>query len=413
MIYLFIFLYLLYLTIHYDILEKKAYKWIHYNIVIILLILVAGLRWRVGSDTVQYAQDFYYCHDLLHLELADFESINRMPFWVLLNATCKSIWNNFVLVQLVVSTISLGATGYFIKKVSPSVCFFVLLCYYLSRFTALQMEVMRESMAVSFFLLGILAINEKKYRRALMFSICAIMFQIFSVIAILLFFIIYYISPKNIIFHIHFLLILLLIVLVKSDIVIFMIENYLNIYIPNEELVNRILGYADSDIYGSTEKSVLNYISIIIYFSTYIFMYYIIYRNYKFSDISLKRDLFSACIFICILLLCIRFSFAIAFRIGVNYYYLFTCILSVVFTKYFILNKIIKRQAVFAFLILLLIPLSSSYRSYSNLNLEMNAEIYQYKKYYPYSSIINKKFSNEREALYQIRNNGFSIENNY
>ena len=74
MIYLFIFIYLLFLSIHYDILENKKYKWTHFKIVITLLILLAGLRWRVGSDTVVYASDFYFSHDLFHLELSDFDS---------------------------------------------------------------------------------------------------------------------------------------------------------------------------------------------------------------------------------------------------------------------------------------------------------------------------------------------------
>lgn len=58
MIYLIVFIYLLYLSVRYDILGREDYRWTHYRIAVTLLILVAGLRWRVGSDTVSYASDF-------------------------------------------------------------------------------------------------------------------------------------------------------------------------------------------------------------------------------------------------------------------------------------------------------------------------------------------------------------------
>ena len=95
MIYLIVYIYLLYLSVRYDILGREDYRWTHYRIAVTLLILVAGLRWRVGSDTVSYASDFYFSHDLFHLEWSDFESVMKMPLWVLLQATCKTIWNDF------------------------------------------------------------------------------------------------------------------------------------------------------------------------------------------------------------------------------------------------------------------------------------------------------------------------------
>ena len=104
-------------------LGREDYRWTHYRIAVTLLILVAGLRWRVGSDTVSYASDFYFSHDLFHLEWSDFESVMKMPLWVLLQATCKTIWNDFLLFQFVVAAFGIGMIAYFIKKVCPSMLF--------------------------------------------------------------------------------------------------------------------------------------------------------------------------------------------------------------------------------------------------------------------------------------------------
>lgn len=413
MIYLFIFIYLLFLSIHYDILENKKYKWTHFKIVITLLILLAGLRWRVGSDTVVYASDFYFSHDLFHLELSDFDSVNKMPFWVILNAFCKTIWDDFLLVQFIVAVFSLSVSGYFIKKICPSFCFFVLFCYFISRFTALQMEVMRESIAVSFCLLGILYFNEKKYKNALVFSVFSVMSHVFAVVAILVFIVCYYCLPKNIIFRMFLCFILLLIVLLENDIIIYLIVNSIGGYFFNEEIVLRILGYTNSDMYGNAEKSALNYISLILYIVSYSIMLYKVRGKYLNSNINLNKKIFDVCVFICMYLLCIRFSFAIVYRIGLNYYYYFTCILSVAFLKVVLLNRINKKQRILFFCFFIIVPICLSYRSYFTLNLESGAEILQYKKYYPYSSVFDRNFDKERERLYQIRGEGFSRYNDY
>lgn len=46
MIYLLLFIYLFYLTIKYDVLGGKQYKMTLFYIVLILLILISGLRYR-------------------------------------------------------------------------------------------------------------------------------------------------------------------------------------------------------------------------------------------------------------------------------------------------------------------------------------------------------------------------------
>lgn len=413
MIYLFIFIYLLFLSIHYDILENKKYKWTHFKIVITLLILLAGLRWRVGSDTVVYASDFYISPDLFCLRLSDFESINKMPLWIVLQATCKTIWNDFLLVQFVVAVFTLSVTGYFIKRVCPLSCFFVLLCYFISRFTALQMEVMRESIAVSFCLLAILDFNDKKYRRALVFSVLSVMFHFFAIIAISLFVFCYYLLPKSIMMRILLCFILLLVVVLDNDIIISLIINSIGGYLLNEEIMSRVIGYASSDMYGNTEKNILNYISLIVYVILYLFMLFKLRVKYIDCDISLNKRVFYVCSFVCVYLLFIRFSFAIVYRIALNYYYFFTCILSVMFFYKIVLSKIKEEQRVFVFLFFLMIPLCLSYRNYFSVNLESGAEILQYKKYYPYSSAFDRTLSVEREKLYQIRGEGFSKYNDY
>ena len=409
MIYLLIFIYLLFLSIHFDILENRGNKWMHYRIAVVLLILVAGLRWRVGSDTVVYVQDFVYSHDLFHLQWSDFASVGRMPFWVLLNAICKTIWNDFLLLQFVVAAFTLGVTGYFIKKVCPSLCFFVLLCYFIGgRYSSLQMELLRESMAVGFYLLGILSINEKQ-NRYLLYFLCAIMFHIFAFIAVAILLGVLYAIPRSNILRVSICLACLIFAIVGGDIFISIVQNGFINYVPNDEISSMILTYSMSSNYGNIGKSIVNYLWLIVQFLAYIFMLYKVEKIFP-EYIYLERNLFKAGIFICITLLCLRYSFLIVYRIGLNYNYFFTCFLAVVFAKELLINRVKQRLLVFG--LLLIIPLFFSLKLYieDDYMYENNK---WYSRYYPYSTILDKTFVREREMLHGFRGCAYTKETDY
>lgn len=412
MIYLFIFIYLLYLSIHYDILENRDYKWTNYKIAIALLILVAGLRWRVGSDTVIYAQEFVQSHDLFHLRWDDLASLGRMPLWVLLNAICKSIWNDFLLVQFIVAAFSISVTGYFIKKVCPSLCFFILLCYYIGgRYSSLHLELLRESMAVSFYLLGLLAINKEKYKLALLYSFLAMMFHIFAFASVLIFVVVNYLIPRNRLVRFSICVVALSLTLLNDDFVISFVENYMEFLSVNEEIELTILGYASSEDYGNIDKSIVNYSWLIIQFFAYIIMMYKcknIYTNF----ILFRRELFNSGMLICIVLLCLKYSFLILYRIGLNYNYFFTCVVAVMFTKGILIEKIKKSQRAFVYFMLILFPLFFCCKFYFSKDYvyEFN---YWYSRYYPYSSVLDKTFDYNREKLHNNRGVGYSEINDY
>lgn len=390
----------------------KGRRDLHFKIAITLLILVAGLRWRIGSDTVIYAHDFVQCHDLFHLELSDFESLTYMPLWVLLNATCKTVWNDFVLVQFVIATFSLIVSWYFIRKVCPSLQFFVLLCYYIGgRFTSLNMELLRESIAVSFYLLGILSINEKRMKCALLCAFLSVMSHVFATVAIILFIICYYLLPRNNILRLVICVIVFFIVVFNKDFLTLFVQDNIILFPVKEEIMLKVLNYATSDRYGNIDRMSINYISLVMHFIVYVFMFYKC-RNIYSKFILLRRDLFDTLIFICIILLLCKFSLGILYRIGVNYHYYFTCLLAVMFTKGLLIDTIKKKQRVLVYLILLIIPLVFTCRTYLVFDF-MYDSIRWYSRYYPYSSVFDKTMNIKRERLHQYRGCGYTENEDY
>ena len=89
MIYLFIFMYLLICVILYDVYERKLHLRANYIVLYFLFTLIAGLRWRLGVDTVNYMNFFQYeMPPLSQLSIEYITESRYQPFWLLLNAVC-------------------------------------------------------------------------------------------------------------------------------------------------------------------------------------------------------------------------------------------------------------------------------------------------------------------------------------
>src|SRR5690606_2232463 len=95
------------------------------------------------------------------LQELDFKSFDEEPLWLILNAICKTIYDDFVLVQLVQSAIVNITVFWFINKYSPKP-FLAILLYYVFQWWNFNFEVMREAIVVSFYLYALDALLSKK-----------------------------------------------------------------------------------------------------------------------------------------------------------------------------------------------------------------------------------------------------------
>lgn len=412
MIYIFIFIYLFCLSIHFDISEHTKNKELHWRIALILLILVAGLRWRVGSDTVVYVWEFYNDYpDLFHLKASSFSSIGRMPLWVLMNSLCKTLWNDFLLLQFIIAFISISINGYFIKKTCNSLRFFVLLCYFIGVYTNMHMEMLRESLAMSMFLLAILAFNNNNRTQTILYAVLALMFHIYAIVPIFLFISFYFFMPSKRWVQFIFLTSVFCISVAFPGYLTSTIESYAFLLDNfDTSLSSSVVYYATNDRYGQTAKSFFQYISIILQCSTYIFMYLKFRKNYS-THILLKSKIFEVGILIFLTLLLCKFSFSILYRFESSYFYFFGCYLAVAFTK-LLLQRIVKSQRLVAYLVLIAVPVLFAFNTYYAV-IPNFGSIRRYVRYYPYSSIFDKTLDSKREVIYQIRGFSYSDKTDY
>lgn len=182
MVYLIILLALIVFSANYDFrgnLVCEANK--PYMFMCICFILLAGLRFFVGSDTHNYVYDFSVMPDLSRL--SEYHRLDsRYQFgWDAYVCIIKSIFGNFVFVQLITAIIVNVIIFCFIKRNTTNV-FVALLFYYILNYFEYNMEIMREAIAVVLGLIAVMFYERNKKLHFILMIILAFEFHISAII---------------------------------------------------------------------------------------------------------------------------------------------------------------------------------------------------------------------------------------
>ena len=162
MIYLLILALILFCVWRYDLLEETERKEVFYWGICVIFILLAGLRYEIGIDTRMYMKSWEFYPDFWNMHW--FEDISRFqekasglnrfqPGWVLYCMIIRSISEDFTLLQIVTALLFNIAIFRTIKKYSRYPFLTILIFYINFKFLEFEFEIMRETVAVSVFLL--------------------------------------------------------------------------------------------------------------------------------------------------------------------------------------------------------------------------------------------------------------------
>lgn len=153
MIYILVFILLLIPVIRYDWLAKSGGEsgWYYFNLVV--LILLAGLRYRVGGDTLMYMAMYNDIPTMAELKYFDFEEALYNPLWYLYNSFFKSISDDFTLFQIGQAILVNCVFFWFFRRYSPQYYFSAILLYYVGYYCYFNMEIMREILCVCILML--------------------------------------------------------------------------------------------------------------------------------------------------------------------------------------------------------------------------------------------------------------------
>lgn len=185
MIYLIVLILLLFLSFRYDIQEKTKNFDFWYRFVLLVFILIAGLRWRLGYDTPNYLESFYYRYPTLgKFSFTDY-GIGKDPFFVLINSVVKTLGGRFFVVQLIQSSIVNVLIFKYIKKHSRYV-FTCILLYFVCFYYDYNMEIMRASISVVICLFAYDYLLDKKWLKGYLLLCLALMFHMQTIVMFVL-----------------------------------------------------------------------------------------------------------------------------------------------------------------------------------------------------------------------------------
>ena len=135
--------------------------WYYFNLVV--LVLLAGFRYRVGGDTLIYMSMFEEYPLLDELKYFDFETAQYNPLWYVINAISRSIYDDFFVFQFIHAIILNSIFFGFFRKYCPKFYFSAILLYYVAYYCYFNMEVLRESLGVSILLLATPFLLQKRW----------------------------------------------------------------------------------------------------------------------------------------------------------------------------------------------------------------------------------------------------------
>ena len=379
MLYLIIFILLLYLVLKYDIIGIEKNKNISYYIALFVLTLIAGLRYKVGGDTLTYFEDFKNTPYLYQLFSFDFEEHSFEPFWIIFQSICKSLINDFAFFQLIHAIFVNTIIFWFIKK-NTAHCFTAIFLYFCWPFFYFNMEIMRESIAIALFLIGYDSFKNKKW--ILFYSIATISFLFHS--SALVLFLFPFLKALRFNFF-GFLLIALTITLSSYY------KNLIEVGFFFTRISSKLITYLNTEglnINGIIMGFLLN-ICLPIFFIWFHQKFILKYQKFK--------DLFFAFIFLSFLSLIIQGSYRF-----LNYFTVFVIIFLADFLMGILKKKkesiLIRIVFVSFFGSLIVIPkihdLTLDTSKYS-------AKTRKYNIWYPYSSIIYKEEYYYRSRIYE------------
>ena len=177
-IYLLVLFYTLYMSYIYDGKIMNRTKILPYIILFVFVVLISGLRYRVGIDTLNYMEVYNSLPSIKNVtEIFDSEdNYSIRPLFLLLVVISKLFSNDFWVCQLLHAIILNSCVFYFLYRESKYP-FFCVAMYLFVYFFYFNMEIMRESLAVGVFLLARNVLYQRRWVRYCIYVFIASLFH--------------------------------------------------------------------------------------------------------------------------------------------------------------------------------------------------------------------------------------------
>lgn len=399
MVYLFALLLILFGVYFYDYRNNREGRLISWIFLCLVLICIAGFRYRLGQDTLTYIRDYSSLHPVSQLKISDFEKTRFAPGFVIITSVFKQFTPEFIWFQFFHSVIVNTVLFYFFYKYCWHI-FFAALVYFFYLYFLLTFQQMREALAVCVFLLAWPAFREGRW---LLWYLASILAFLFHMSAIMMFFLPVICLPgiKQLFIFGRRTWIVCIAVLISGILVQAILFKYLEVLAFIPSMMERIKNYEHNALGGS----ILNFNGIIGTFFQYIIYpviaLYFIQKRKKFIVRRQKYEKFDAFVLMSIYVAIFSLSVTIMARFN-NYFFPFAIIaMSEWLFGYFRINKKkVKIRLIYWVIIFLPMFLFHISGTYFN-DMNRSGTLKTYMVYYPYASVFDKNLDPKTERAIQ------------
>ena len=367
----------------FDVLKTKSNNYLSlFKANWVILGLISALRYGVGPDTPNYMKAYELMPPITELTLFDFVLFRFQPLYTLLNSICKSITNDFTIIQLFQCGLFF-TSSYYMMKVLKIRKFYILLFVYLYFYFISGLSAMRESFAISFCFFAFKYYLERRWFVFYVFILIAFGFHTGALVFFILpFFHLFDINKKRNMF-------IMLIVSLASALVLWKFMNFLG---GNSGSSGSIGRYMNTD---SASFSILNILKNVI-------ILFILYRSVFFMKKE-KGDLIMMATFYVVLDIMVIALIPIMFRITSYYTFMFCYAMCLILS-----NKNISNAIKIVVVVLFFYQPVARYVNFFTNDIFVNGSgIDPYCSVFSDDKSIYNRYINEAEALDYYNNNGY------
>lgn len=383
---------LFFLICLYDIGGKEENRDFWYRFVLFIFIAIAGLRYRIGGDTINYLEIFYHDTPILSsLSYEDVFSSSMEPLYVLMTSVVKTIGGKYFWIQFIQAFIVNVLIFKYFKRHSDCIftCIFI---YALWAYTLFNFEEMRAAISISLCLFANDYFLERKWLKGFFLYLIGCLFH-YSTILLL-------ITPLFLFLKLNLVGVLILCLAIPvADIAEDAFGNYLLLIDMDGQISGKAIGYINNDEFHGRHNILYYLIDI----GIYVFYFLISYLYVKGRNVGKDLLSFQPFLIIGTAFFLAKSNFEILTRFAHFYYPYFIMFISLMFVD-LVKNNLIQMQSLawirslFFFLPFFYMLIWTYIASPPRM---LSKSYHNYQKYYPYSSIIEKDINEERENLFR------------
>lgn len=403
MVYFIILFLLLFFIYYFDYAKHKRFDKLAYWGMFVFMVIVVGLRYRIGNDTIGYERAYEKIPTLAQLYNFKFESLRFEPGYVVLCSITRTFSRDFFWFQLLHAVLLNSAIFIFIKNNTRNK-YFCLTLYLFTTFFFFNTEVLRESLAVACFLMAWPAFRDNKWIIYYLWVALAITFH--SSAWLLAIIPLAYIPGIRSFFKFGKRSIFLgIIVFAIAFVVQMKFYGYIKALSLTDTLTDRAEAYSKDRTYGGSNLNIFGMLDIFIRYIFYAVLAIYIFRHQKKKGVKIYdnpkvANKLEFLIMWQYYFALVALSIFILLRF-VDYFIMFTNIMlaSIYLGKVDIGKKVYRIRPLYwaVFYLPFFFMFIKTY--YAPLN---NAGLRYYVKYFPYASVLDPVTDSKREAAFRL-----------